>query len=180
MQGWIKVYTGPMFSRKTEELLIELKRYELAKKKIILFKHAIDNRYGEEYVTSHDGRKMKAIKVSDPSEIYNIGKEYEVIGIDEAQFFDTEIADVVNRLADEGKRIVIAGLDKNFLGKPFGPMPLLLAIADEVIKLTAVCPVCGEPATFTIRKSKEEQEILIGGYDHYEPRCRVHHHTILR
>ncbi|MDP8022996.1 MAG: thymidine kinase [Nitrososphaeria archaeon] len=178
MQGWIKVYTGPMFSRKTEELLIELRRYELGKKKIALFKHAIDNRYGEEYVVSHDGRKMKAFKVSDPYDIYKIGKEYEVIGIDEAQFFGSEIVEVVSKLADEGKRVVVAGLDKNFLGKPFGAMPLLLAIADEVIKLTAVCPICGEPASFTIRKSKEQQEILIGGYDQYEPRCRVHRNVL--
>lgn len=172
--GWIKVYTGPMFSRKTEELLIELKRYELGKKKVVLFKHSIDTRYSDEYVVSHDGRKMRAINVTSSSEIYKIAKDYEVVGIDEAQFFDFGIVEVVVKLADEGKRVVLAGLDKNYLGKPFGPMPYLLAVADEVVKLTAICSVCGEPATFTIRKTSEKDEILIGGYESYEPRCRLH------
>ena len=173
MGGWIKVYTGPMFSRKTEELIVELHRYMLAKKSVILFKHQIDIRYGEG-VVSHDGKKMDAINVKNSGEILRLGKGYDVVGIDESQFFDQGIVSVAQTLADSGSRVLIAGLDKNYLGEPFGPMPQLLAIADEVIKLTAVCTVCGNPATFTVRKVKNEKEVLIGGMETYEPRCRLH------
>ncbi|MGC8569169.1 MAG: thymidine kinase [Nitrososphaeria archaeon] len=173
MQGWIKVFTGPMFSRKTEELLVELHKYELARKRVVLFKHSLDTRYGED-VVSHDGRRMKAIITPDPGKIYEIGKDFDVIGIDEAQFYSNEIVDVIMKLADEGKRVVLAGLDKNYLGKPFGSMPYILAVADEVVKLTAICSVCGEPATFSFRKYGSSEEILIGGSDIYEPRCRLH------
>jgi len=173
MGGWIKVYSGPMFSRKTEELLIELKRYNFANKKVALFKHSIDTRL-KDMVKSHDGRYMPAIAVNGSGEIAPQSGGYEVIGIDEAQFFDEGIIEVVSDLADDGRRVIIAGLDKDYLGKPFGPMPGLLAIADEVIKLTAVCMICGEPATFSARKVSSDQSILIGGEDVYEPRCRTH------
>ncbi|MCL4343342.1 MAG: thymidine kinase [Nitrososphaerota archaeon] len=173
MAGWIKVYTGPMFSRKTEELIVELHRYMLAKKRVVLFKHKIDTRYGEG-VMSHDGRKMNSTPVDSSEEVFAVGKGYDVIGVDEAQFFDHEIINVCEKLADAGLRVVVAGLDKNYLGEPFGPMPQLLAIADEVVKLTAVCTVCGNPATFTVRKVSDGKEVLIGGMESYEPRCRMH------
>ncbi|MEM0097605.1 MAG: thymidine kinase [Conexivisphaerales archaeon] len=173
MVGWIKVYTGPMFSRKTEELIVELHRYMLAKKRVVLFKHQLDTRYGEG-VISHDGRKMNSISADSSEKVLSIGKKYDVIGVDEAQFFDPDIVNVCEKLANAGLRIVIAGLDKNYLGEPFGPMPQLLAIADEVVKLTAICTVCGNPATFTVRKVNDEKEVLIGGIESYEPRCRMH------
>ena len=173
MAGWIKIYTGPMFSRKTEELMVEMHRYQIAKKEVKLFKHSLDTRYGDGIV-SHDGHSMPATKVSSPAEILALSINVDVIGIDEAQFFDGKIVDAVQQLADQGKRVVIAGLDKDYLGRPFGPMPYLLAIADEVVKLTAVCSVCGAPATFTVRLSKSSEEVLVGGVGVYEPRCRSH------
>ena len=173
MAGWIKIYTGPMFSRKTEELMVEMHRYQIAKKEVKLFKHSLDTRYGDDIV-SHDGHSMPATKVSSPAEILALSINVDVIGIDEAQFFDGKIVDAVQQLADQGKRVVIAGLDKDYLGRPFGPMPYLLAIADEVVKLTAVCSVCGAPATFTVRLSKSSEEVLVGGVGVYEPRCRSH------
>ncbi|MGC8602043.1 MAG: thymidine kinase [Thermoprotei archaeon] len=173
MAGWIKIYTGPMFSRKTEELMVEMHRYQIAKKEVKLFKHSLDTRYGDDIV-SHDGHSMPATKVSSPAEILVLSTNVDVIGIDEAQFFDGKIVDAVQQLADQGKRVVIAGLDKDYLGRPFGPMPYLLAIADEVVKLTAVCSVCGAPATFTVRLSKSSEEVLVGGVGVYEPRCRSH------
>lgn len=175
MPGWIKVYTGPMFSRKTEELLVELHRFQLARRNVVLFKHSIDIRYERDQAVSHDGRKMGAISTSDPADLLEKGKGFDVIGIDEAQFFSIKIVDAVEELADMGKRVVVAGLDKDYLGRPFGPMPQLLAIADEVVKLQAVCTVCGAPATFTVRKVREVSDlIVVGGSEIYEPRCRDH------
>jgi len=145
----------------------------LAKKKVILFKHKLDTRYGEDVIT-HDGRKMNAIPIESSESMSSRGYGYDVIGIDEAQFFDPGIVNACEKLADSGSRVVIAGSDKNYLGEPFGPMPQLLAIADEVVKLTAVCTVCGNPATFTVRKVVNKNEILIGGKEFYEPRCRLH------
>jgi len=173
MSGWIKIYTGPMFSRKTEELMVEMHRYQIAKKSVKLFKHALDSRYGNG-VVSHDGRSMPAAVVSSSRELMEAAKGADVVGIDEAQFFDDGIINAVQSLADEGKRVILAGLDKDYLGRPFGPMPGLLAIADEVVKLTAVCSVCGGPATFTVRLSASSEEVLIGGFGLYEPRCRDH------
>ncbi len=176
MGGWIKIYTGPMFSRKTEELMVEMHRYQIAKKEVKLFKHSLDTRYGDG-VISHDGHSMPGMKVSSSAEILAFSKDADVIGIDEAQFFDEKIVDVVQQLADQGKRVVLAGLDKDYMGRPFGSMPYLLAIADEVVKLTAVCSVCGSPATFTVRLSGSSEEVLVGGLGVYEPRCRDHRHT---
>ncbi len=173
MAGWIKIYTGPMFSRKTEELMVEMHRYQIAKKEVRLFKHSLDKRYGDGIV-SHDGHSMPGTTVSSALEILALSKEADVIGIDEAQFFDMKIVDAVQWLADQGKRVVLAGLDKDYLGRPFGPMPYLLAIADEVVKLTSVCSVCGAPATFTARLSGSSEEVLVGGLGVYEPRCRDH------
>lgn len=174
MAGWIKIYTGPMFSRKTEELLVELHRFQLAKKSVVLFKHSLDVRYDRAQAVSHDGRRMDAVATSDPAEVLRMGRGFDVIGIDEAQFFPEGIVEVVQELADMGKRVIVAGLDKDYLGRPFGPMPALLAIADEVVKLYAVCTVCGAPATFTIRKTGERDLIVVGGAEMYEPRCREH------
>lgn len=173
MAGWIKVYAGPMFSRKTEELLVELHRYQIAKMTVKLFKNKLDNRYGDG-VVSHDGRSMPAIAVSGSQEIMGASAGADVIGVDEAQFFDEGLLNVVEKLADEEKRVILAGLDKDYMGRPFGPMPQLLAVADEVVKLSAVCSVCGAPATFTVRLSNSSDEILIGGFGIYEPRCREH------
>jgi len=156
MSGWIKIYTGPMSSRKTEELMIEMHRYQIAKKSVKLFKHSLGTRYGNS-VVSHDGRSMPAVAVSSSRELLEAAKGADVVGIDEAQFFDDGTINVVQSLADEGKRVVLAGLDRDYLGRPFGPMPGLLAIADEVVKSTAVCSVCGGPGTFTLRLSASSE-----------------------
>ena len=179
--GWIKVFTGPMFARKTDELLIEVKRQLLAKRKVLILKHKLDSRYSTDEVVSHDGRKMKAVPVEGSADVERLASDYDVIAIDEVQFFDDGIVDVVRRLANSGKLVILAGLDKDFRGDPFGPMPKILAIADEVVKLTAVCTVCGGPATMTQRlidgkpAPRNSPTILVAGRESYEPRCRVHH-----
>ncbi|RSN74342.1 thymidine kinase [Candidatus Methanodesulfokora washburnensis] len=185
MGGWIKIFTGPMFARKTDELLIEVKRYLLAKKKVVLFKHSIDSRYSHAEIVSHDGRRMEAIPVSSSDELRSlIPDDADVIAVDEVQFFDQGIVGVVKDLAKSGKTVLLAGLDKDFRGDPFGPMPYLLAIADDVVKLTAVCTVCGGPATMSQRlidgkpAPKTSPTILVAGKESYEPRCRAHHIVI--
>ncbi|QBP42105.1 MULTISPECIES: thymidine kinase [Paenisporosarcina] len=180
--GWVEVICGSMFSGKSEELIRRVRRAQFAKQKIAVFKPQIDNRYSEEEVVSHNGAKVIARPVESSKDIWAyISDEYDVIAIDEAQFFDEGIVDVVQRLADHGFRVIVAGLDQDFRGEPFGPMPTLMTIAEQVMKLQAVCQVCGSPASRTQRlingqpAGYEDPIILIGATEAYEPRCRHHH-----
>lgn len=171
--GKVEVIAGSMFSGKTEELIRRLIRAEIARQKVVVFKPGVDNRYSEHHIVSHDVSKLPCISVNSSDEIFpNVG-DATVIGIDEAQFFDEKIVDVVNRLADMGKRVILAGCEMYSSGEPFGPMGALMCIAEEVDKLRAVCVVCGEEAYISYRKERPQNgNILIGYSDIYEARCR--------
>lgn len=170
--GRIEVICGSMFSGKTEELIRRLNRAKIAKKKVEIFKPIIDTRYSDEAVVSHNKNSISSISVSNSESIYLLGQDKDVIGIDEAQFFDENLPEVCNKLADKGVRIVIAGLDMDFAGNPFGIMPQLMAIADEVTKVHAVCMHCGETALYSKRLTDDDSQILLGETQLYEPRCR--------
>ncbi|MCX6330812.1 MAG: thymidine kinase [Bacteroidia bacterium] len=171
-RGSIEVITGSMFSGKTEELIRRLRRAQFAGLKVEIFKPSIDNRYSETRVVSHDENSIVSTPVDNASAILLLAGDVKVIGIDEAQFFDNSIVDVCNRLADNGIRVVIAGLDMDFMGNPFGPMPALLAIAEYVTKVHAICMRCGNLAQYSYRKSDEAQVVVLGEKDKYEPLCR--------
>ena len=172
LKGWIEVICGSMFSGKTEELIRRLKRAKIAKQNVEIFKPMIDKRYNEINIVSHDANQIHSTPVPASSNLLLFGSEVDVIGIDEAQFFDSELPNVCEQLANNGTRIIIAGLDMDFLGKPFGPMPQLLAIADYITKVHAICMNCGDLATHSYRTSKEETIILLGEKDSYIPLCR--------
>ena len=169
--GWIEVICGSMFSGKTEELIRRLKRAKIANQKIQIFKPSIDSR-SDEYIESHDKKKIKSITVKTAYDIFEIGKEFDVIGIDEVQFFGNDIISVCNSLANNGVRVIAAGLDMDYLGHPFGPMPNLMAIAEYVTKLHAVCSETGNIANYSYRKKKEDSIILIGEEDEYKALSR--------
>lgn len=171
-RGSIEVITGSMFSGKTEELIRRLRRAQFAGLKVEIFKPSLDKRYSETRVVSHDDKSIVSTPVDNSSAILLYAGNVNVVGIDEAQFFDQSIVEVCNSLADNGVRIVIAGLDMDFMGKPFGPMPALLAIAEYVTKVHAICPRCGNLAQFSHRKSEEAQVVLLGEKNLYEPLCR--------
>ena len=170
--GWIEVVCGSMFSGKTEELIRRLKRAKIAKQKVEIFKPAIDVRYDEEDVVSHDESKIRSIPVQNASQILFYAEEFEVVGIDEAQFFGNELVEVCDELASKGKRVVVAGLDMDYLGKPFGPIPLLMATAEYVTKVHAICMRCGNLASYSHRTIKNDKLIVLGETDSYEPLCR--------
>ncbi|MBT7368982.1 thymidine kinase [Candidatus Woesearchaeota archaeon] len=170
--GWIELVCGPMFSGKTEELIRRLIRAQIAKQKVAIFKPAIDKRYSETHIVSHNQRKIQSIMVTSPKQILEHIKIADVFGIDEAQFFDDSIVEVCNMLANMGKRVVIAGLEKDFQSKPFGPMPELMIQADYITKVLAICVRCGEPANFTYRTSTDANQVVVGESDKYEARCR--------
>jgi thymidine kinase len=171
-RGSIELITGSMFSGKTEELIRRLRRAKYAGLKVEIFKPSLDNRYSETRIVSHDEKSISSTPVDNAASILLLAGDVDVIGIDEAQFFDNSIIDVCKRLADDGARIVVAGLDMDFMGKPFGPMPALLSIADFVTKVHAICLRCGNLAQFSYRKSDEEKIVLLGEKDIYEPLCR--------
>ena len=171
-RGSIEVITGSMFSGKTEELIRRLRRAQFAGLKVEIFKPSLDNRYSETRVVSHDEKSIISTPVDNASAILLLAGDVDVVGVDEAQFFDSSIAEVCNRLADEGVRIIIAGLDMDFMGKPFGPIPSLLAVAEHVTKVHAICMRCGNLAQNSFRKSDEEQVVLLGEKNIYEPLCR--------
>jgi len=171
-KGSIEVITGSMFSGKTEELIRRLRRAQFAGLRVEIFKPSLDNRYSENRVVSHDDKSIVSTPVDNPSAILLLATEVDVIGIDEAQFFDNSIVDVCNQLADDGIRILVAGLDMDFSGKPFGPIPALLAIAEYVTKVHAICMRCGNLAQYSFRKSEEAKVVLLGKKDLYEPLCR--------
>ena len=174
--GSIEVVCGPMFSGKSEELIRRVRRSQIAKLKVQIFKHGIDDRYHATRVVSHSAQSVEATPVKEPIEILQkLLDSTRVVAIDEVQFFDNTIIDVVNKLARRGIRVICAGLDQDYKGKPFGPMAELLAIADNVDKIHAVCTVCGGPASKTYRKNpKNSDTVLVGETDLYEARCRGH------
>lgn len=172
-QGWIEVITGSMFSGKTEELIRRLKRAKIAKQNVEIFKPRIEVRYSDEEVVSHDENAIHSTPVDSSANIFLMASAVEVVGIDEAQFFDEGIVSVCNRLADNGIRVIVAGLDMDFRGVPFGPMPGLLAIAEYVTKVHAICVRCGTLANHTHRISDDEKLIVLGETDIYEPLCRA-------
>jgi thymidine kinase len=171
-KGWIEVVCGSMFSGKTEELIRRLNRAKIAKQKIEIFKPAIDKRYDDLQVVSHNANSIDSTPIEAASEILLLANNAEVIGIDEAQFFDDALPEVCTQLAQQGKRVIIAGLDMDFLGRPFGPMPHLLAIAEYVTKVHAICMQCGQLAYVSHRTSEEKQTVVVGEKDRYEPLCR--------
>lgn len=181
--GWIELICGSMFSGKTEELLRRIRRAEIARKQVQLFKPRIDHRYGIERVTSHNGvARENVIVVESAADIFaQVAADSEVVAIDEVQFFDWAIADICTRLANQGRRVIAAGLDQDFRGEPFGPMPLLMALAEQVDKLNAICVCCGGTASRTQRlidgrpARYDDPIILVGGSESYEARCRSCH-----
>lgn len=175
--GSIEVICGSMFSGKTEELIRRLKRAEIARLQVEVFKPVIDTRYDESAVVSHNYNAIQSTPVSHSSAILLRRSETQVVGIDEAQFFDGELPDVCNKLANKGVRVIVAGLDMDFSGKPFGPVPALMAIAELVTKVNAVCVRCGSPAVYSFRHIENETRILLGEKESYEPRCRGCFHT---
>jgi len=179
-RGSIEVITGSMFSGKTEELIRRLRRAQFAGLKVEIFKPSLDKRYSETRVVSHDEKSIVSTPVDNPSAILLLAGDVDVVGIDEAQFFDSSIVDVCNKLADSGIRILIAGLDMDFLGNPFGPMPALLSIAEYVTKVHAICMRCGNLAQYSFRKSEEEQVVLLGEKNLYEPLCRSCYNKALK
>ncbi len=170
--GSIEVICGSMFSGKTEELIRRIRRAQFANQKIAIFKPCIDVRYSEEDVVSHDSKHIPSIPIDSPAKILSMVTGVQVVGIDEAQFFDETIVDVAQSLANSGVRVIIAGLDTDFLGKPFGPMPALMAVAEDVQKVHAICVKCGSPAQHSHRLSKSENLVELGEKDIYEPLCR--------
>ncbi|MDP4172942.1 MAG: thymidine kinase [Bacteroidota bacterium] len=174
--GWIEVIAGCMFSGKTEELIRRLRRARIAKQNVVVFKPLIDNRYSNTEIVSHSEQSLPSITVETPSEILELSKNAQVIGIDEAQFFSNDLVDVVNKLADEGKRVVIAGLDLDYRGIPFEPMPQLLAVAEYITKTLAICVCCGNPADRTQRTIHSSERVIVGAADSYEARCRKCHY----
>ena len=170
--GCIEVICGSMFSGKTEELIRRLKRAQFANQKIAIFKPSIDVRYSDVEVVSHDLHSLKSTPITDASFMLEIPSDIEVVGIDEAQFFGDNIVEVCQKLANKGVRVIVAGLDTDFLGKPFGPMPALMAVAEDVQKVHAICVKCGNLANHSHRLSKNENLVVLGEKDVYEPLCR--------
>ncbi len=171
--GWIEVVCGPMFSGKSEELIRRLRRAEIARQRVQIFKPVIDQRYSDDHIVSHSDLKIRSDSVKDAAEVAaRVDLRTEVVGIDEAQFLGEGIVDVVVRLADMGKRVIIAGLDIDYLGRPFHPMPELLAVADDITKYLAICMQCGNPAKHTQRLIASEDLIVVGASGMYEARCR--------
>ncbi len=173
--GHIEVICGSMFSGKTEELIRRIRRAEIAKQRIKVFKPKIDNRYSEFSIVSHNETSFPSEIIENVDDILEKSFDCEVIGIDEAQFFENNLVDVCQALADAGKRVIVAGLDQDYKSNPFEPMPQLLAIAEYITKTLAVCVVCGAPANRTQRVSENNERVLVGGKNHYEARCRLHH-----
>ena len=172
-RGSIEVISGCMFSGKTEELLRRVKRAIIARQRVGIFKPGMDTRFDEKSIVSHDDKRLPSTTVEVSNDILFLAKGLEVIAIDEAQFFDENLPQVCNKLASTGIRVVVAGLDMDFRGNPFGPVPELMAIAEIITKLHAVCVKCGNMASYSFRKTPESSRVLLGEKDHYEPRCRV-------
>ena len=171
-RGWIEVICGSMFSGKTEELIRRLNRAKIAKQKVEIFKPTIDKRYHEEDVVSHNANAIRSTPIDFAQDMLLLGGSCDVVGIDEAQFFDEGLAEVCVKLANSGVRVIAAGLDMDYLGKPFGPMPALMAVAEYVTKVHAICVQCGDIATYSFRNALSEHQVLLGETESYEARCR--------
>lgn len=174
--GWIEVITGCMFSGKTEELIRRLRRAKIAKQKVVIFKPNIDTRYSSNSIVSHSEQSLPSILIKDIKEILDLVEDAQVIGIDEAQFFTNDLIDVCNKLADDGKRVIVAGLDMDYRGVPFEPMPQILSVAEYITKSLAICVECGNPADRTQRKTHSSERVIVGAADVYEARCRKCHY----
>jgi thymidine kinase len=170
--GWIEVIAGCMFSGKTEELIRRLRRAQIARQEVAIFKPRIDTRYSNDHIVSHSELKIPSTVVESPAEILKAAGNAKVVGIDEAQFFDMSLVEVADQLANMGKRVIIAGLDQDYRGKPFEPMPQLLAVAEYITKTLAICVICGNPADRTQRITAASERVLVGAKDAYEARCR--------
>ena len=177
-RGSIEVICGSMFSGKTEELIRRLKRVKIANLKAEIFKPAFDTRFDGTNIVSHDTNFIHSTPVANATAILQLAQDVHVVGIDEAQFFDTEIVPICEQLAVRGIRVIVAGLDMDYLGRPFGPMPQLLAIADYITKLHAICVICGNIANISYRKTADAAQVLLGEKDIYEPRCRTCNHLV--
>ncbi|SFQ42458.1 thymidine kinase [Pseudarcicella hirudinis] len=174
--GWIEIVCGSMFSGKTEELIRRLNRAKIAKQKVAIFKPNVDTRYHDEDIVSHNALSIPSVPILESRDILALTGDCDVVGIDEAQFFDGGIVEVCNILANKGKRVIVAGLDMDFKGNPFGPMPGLMAVAEYITKVHAVCVVCGDVAHYSYRKAASQDEVLLGETDSYEARCRKCYH----
>lgn len=174
--GWIEVICGCMFSGKSEELIRRLRRAKIARQKVSIFKPKIDNRYSENHIVSHSENKISSQVVENPQEILINSLESHVVGIDEAQFFDDQLVDICLKLANMGKRVIVAGLDMDYRGVPFEPIPQLLAVAEYIVKTQAICVVCGNPASYTYRTIHDNHRVVIGAANIYEARCRNCYH----
>jgi len=172
-RGWIEVICGSMFSGKTEELIRRLKRAKIANLRVKIFKPAVDIRFHRQNIVSHDENTISSTPVDQSESILKLAKDVDVVAIDEAQFFDNQLGDVCEKLAFRGIRVIVAGLDMDFLAKPFGQIPFLLAKADYITKLHAICVQCGNIANYSYRKTTDDEQVLLGKKDIYEPRCRI-------
>ena len=172
--GWIEVICGSMFSGKTEELIRRLRRARIARQRVEVFKPAVDTRYAEDHVVSHDARQIPSVRVEKAEDILRHAEDADVVGIDEAQFFGPDLVAVAEHLARKGRRVLIAGRDQDYLGRPFEPIPQLLAVAEHVTKLHAICAGCGAPANHSQRLVPEGSRVLLGEKEAYAPRCRRH------
>ena len=170
--GWIEVIVGSMYSGKTEELIRRLRRAQIARQRVAIFKPAIDDRFGRDQIVSHSELRIPSRAVKTAKDVLRYAHEAQVIGIDEGQFLGSDLVKVCERLARRGKRVIVAGLDQDYRGKPFEPMPQLLAIAEYITKTLAICVVCGNPANRSYRKKRRTARVLVGGADLYEARCR--------
>lgn len=170
--GWIEVICGCMFSGKTEELIRRLRRAQIAKQKVLIFKPKIDNRYSADRIVSHNTQSLDSIVIDNIREIKTLGNNAQVIGIDEGQFFSGDLVSVCEELAGKGKRVIVAGLDQDYRGQPFEPIPHLLAVAEYITKTLAICMVCGNPADRTQRITDQHERVVVGAQNIYEARCR--------
>lgn len=171
--GWIEVITGSMFSGKTEELIRRLRRAQIARQKVAIFKPQIDERYSADHIVSHNEQKIPSMSVKNAWEILEKSQDAKVVAIDEGQFFGPELVEVCEKLAYQGKRVIVAGLDQDYRGQPFEPMPQVLAIAESITKTLAICVKCGNPANRTQRITKDRDRVLVGAKNIYEARCRI-------
>ena len=174
--GWIEVIAGCMFSGKTEELIRRLRRAQIAKQSVKIFKPLIDDRYSGDSIVSHNEQSLPSVQIKDINQIRELMGDARVIGIDEAQFFTSDIVNLCNELANEGRRVIVAGLDQDYTGVPFEPMPQLLAVAEFITKSLAICVACGNPADRTQRKTTSSERVVVGASDIYEARCRQCHY----
>ena len=170
--GWIEVICGGMFCGKTEELLRRIRRAKIANLSTIIFKPHIDTRYSKNKIVSHNNNSMDSVIIKKTKDLFDIGNKYDVVGIDEAQFFDSHLIEMCKNLANRNTRVIVAGLDSDYRGSPFGPMPDIMCESDYLDKLTAICIKCGNPASFTQRITKQLEQVVIGETDVYEARCR--------